>query len=98
MPEHLKVAIESSLNHSKNYLRRPDLLPESPYTTLFHRDLWTKNVMIKRGNQPTNATLFEPPIFTKAGYIILSFEVLDLIFVPSKQIPSLIVKMVKRVS
>ncbi len=49
VPEHLKIAIENALNDSNDYLKRPDSLPESPYTTLFHRDMWSKNIMIKRG-------------------------------------------------
>lgn len=57
VPEHLKIAIENALNRSKDFLRNSECLPESPYTTIFHRDIWSKNIMIKRGTISINALM-----------------------------------------
>lgn len=33
----------------KSYLRNTSRVIDSPYTTIYHGDLWVKNIMFKKG-------------------------------------------------
>lgn len=51
MSTEVYTTIKDQLNVGMTYLRiaRSSRVPDTPYTTFFHRDLWAKNIMIKNG-------------------------------------------------
>lgn len=51
MSGNIRSAIEQQMEISKEFLKSNDRVPDTPYTTFYHRDLWMKNIMIKRGTQ-----------------------------------------------
>lgn len=44
----MRAKIGDYMNICKEFLRKTERTPDTPYTTFYHRDLWTKNFMIKR--------------------------------------------------
>lgn len=44
-----RVAIENQFRICDKFSRRTERAADTPYTTIVHRDLWTNNIMIKRG-------------------------------------------------
>lgn len=43
------MAIEKQLKICDEFGRDTSYTEDTPYTTVVHRDLWTNNIMIKRG-------------------------------------------------
>lgn len=43
------ISFRGHLNRSKEFVRNTNRSPDTPYTTIYHRDLWAKNIMIKKG-------------------------------------------------
>lgn len=58
MSQNWRSAFEEQLKISKEFLKSNDRIPDSPYTTFYHRDLWMKNIMIKRGIKITCILLY----------------------------------------
>lgn len=44
-----RAIIQKQLRVCDERGKNPNLVEDTPYTTLVHGDLWTNNVMIKRG-------------------------------------------------
>ncbi|KAJ6644273.1 hypothetical protein Bhyg_09240, partial [Pseudolycoriella hygida] len=49
--------IRHQLNNSKEYLRMSSIhsASDTPYTTIYHRDLWAKNILIKNNGAAANS-------------------------------------------
>lgn len=44
-----RTAIENQFRISDEFSQKTERAADTPYTTIVHRDLWTNNVMIKKG-------------------------------------------------
>ena len=49
MSSNVRSVIEKQLEMGKNIFRNQSRTADTPYTTLYHGDIWMKNIMIKRG-------------------------------------------------
>lgn len=46
----MRDAIENAKTLYKNFHINTERIPDTPYTTFYHSDLWFKNIMLKKGS------------------------------------------------
>ncbi|XP_031638919.1 uncharacterized protein LOC116351033 [Contarinia nasturtii] len=56
MPKSVQIAIKDLIKLCKNLLRNQNRIPDTPYTTFYHTDLWSKNILIKKDGTNKNYT------------------------------------------
>lgn len=49
LDEEFRISLEKVLKESDEYDKDSVRAADTPYTTVVHRDLWTNNIMIKKG-------------------------------------------------
>ncbi|XP_055317996.1 uncharacterized protein LOC129576655 [Sitodiplosis mosellana] len=74
--------IKTQLNNSKEYLRNRSIssAPDTPYTTFYHRDLWVKNIMIKKGGHSKQSIQVKILDFQAYDYDSFAFDLTFFVF------------------